>query len=534
MRTSTSIRTALLATVVTKAAADCSSASIQALLPSIAKVDFVFWQPGGSTFSVPNGDIAYPVSPTNLAAHCAVQIRVTNGTSQYGFGMFLPDDWNGRFLAVGNGGYAGGINWLDMGGGLGYGFAVMSTDTGHNSTAFDGTWAYGQKDKLKDWGYRAMHGSTVLGKQLTQGYYGYKPKYSYYKGCSTGGRQGLRDIQLYPEDFDGVVAGAPAWFLTHMSPFTLKAGTYNLPINASTHIPDNLFPVINAEVLRQCDPVDGVKDNIVSDPQACNFNMDALVCTPKSNQSECLTAPQLTTLFKIYSDYVETNDTWVFPHYWKGSELGWDLIFGAPAPGGLGVDYVTSFMQYGPNWKWQDYDYSIVENAERLRPGNATADDYNLEPFKRHGGKLLIYHGMADQLIPTGSSLYLYSQILRELAPRGIELDDFFRFFLVPGMGHCSGNFAPGLAPWYFAGGSQVLTPGTYGVPGFRDAEHDVLLAMMQWVEHGVAPNQIIATTWHNDTMQDMVLRQRPLCMYPKQQRYIGGDVDKAASWSCA
>ncbi|KAH0167456.1 putative ferulic acid Esterase/Feruloyl esterase, partial [Aureobasidium melanogenum] len=229
-----------------------------------------------------------------------------------------------------------------------------------------------------------------------------------------------------------------------------------------------------------------------------------------------------------------TNDTWVFPHYWKGSELGWGLVFGAPEPGSLGVDYVTSFMQYGPNWKWQDYDYSIVENAERLRPGNATADDYNLEPFKKHGGKLLMYHGMADQLIPTGSSLYLYSQILRELAPRGIELDDFFRFFLVPGMGHCSGNFAPGLAPWYFAGGSQVLNPGVYGVPGFRDAEHDVLLAMMQWVEHGVAPNQIIATTWHNDTTQDTVLRQRPLCMYPKKQKYSGGDADKAESWSCA
>ncbi|KAH0151844.1 putative ferulic acid Esterase/Feruloyl esterase, partial [Aureobasidium melanogenum] len=165
--------TALVATLVSRTVADCSSASIQALLPSIASVDFVFWQAGGSTFSVPNGDIAYPTSPTNLTAHCAVQIRVTNGTSQYGFGMFLPDNWNGRFLAVGNGGYAGGINWLDMGGGLGYGFAVMSTDTGHNSTAFDGTWAYGQQDKLKDWGYRAMHGSTVLGKQLTQSYYGY-------------------------------------------------------------------------------------------------------------------------------------------------------------------------------------------------------------------------------------------------------------------------------------------------------------------------------------------------------------------------
>lgn len=355
---------------------------------------------------------------------------------------------------VGNGGYAGGINWKDMvspstqtlikwpcmlltmrqAGGLGYGFAVVSTDTGHNSTSSDGTWAYGQQDKLKDWGYRAIHGSTVVGKQLTQGYYGYKPKFSYYKGCSTGGRQGLRDIQLYPEDFDGVVAGAPAWYLTHMSPFTLKAGTYNLPVNASTHIPSNLFPVINAEVLRQCDAVDGVKDNILSDPQACNFETDALLCTPKSNQSACLTAPQLTTLSKIYRDYVETNDTWVFPHHWMGSEPGWGLIYGSP-PGGLGVDYVTSFMQYGPNWKYQDYDYSVVQNAERIRPGNATADDYNLEPFKKNGGKLLIYHGMADQLIPTGSSLYLYSQILRKLAPRGIELDDFFRFFLVPGMG---------------------------------------------------------------------------------------------------
>lgn len=197
-----------------------------------------------------------------------------------------------------------------MGAGVGYGFAVMSTDTGHNSIASDLTWALNEPEKKIDWGYRAMHGSVELAKLVTEAYYKAKPKYSYYSGCSTGGRQGIRDIQLYPDDFDGVLAGAPAWWTTHLQTWTVKLGLYNLPATSAHHIPPSLFTAIGAEVLRQCDPQDGLVDNIISDPRRCDFLPETLLCGPNvTNQTAagCLSAAQIDTLYNIYNDYVETN-----------------------------------------------------------------------------------------------------------------------------------------------------------------------------------------------------------------------------------
>ncbi|THZ04317.1 putative ferulic acid Esterase/Feruloyl esterase [Aureobasidium pullulans] len=513
----------------------CDKDSLQSAFSSIATVDFATWMPANSTFNVPKADIAYSTAPTQLRAACAVQVSVKNGTSNYGFGVFLPDDWNGRFLAVGNGGFAGGINWLDMGAGLGYGFAVMSTDTGHNSVNNNGSWAYHNEGAILDWGYRAMHGSTVLGKQLTTAYYSNDILYSYYSGCSTGGRQGLRNLQLFPDDFDGVVAGAPAWWTNHLQPWTAKVGSYNLPNTSVHHIPPTLFPAIGAEVMRQCDGADGVVDTIISDPEACDFNPDLLLCTPSKNTS-CLTVPQLNTLHQIYSDYVDTNQTFVFSHLWMGSEAQWVPLLGLNAPNNLGPHYVQYFLQRGPEWQWQDFDYGVIQQADAQDPGNATADDFDLSPFMERGGKLLHYHGMGDGLIPTGSSVYLHSQIFRTLAPKGVDLDSFYRFFLVPGMQHCTNTATTVNAPWYFAGANQAatLSSSVSGVPGFRDAKHDVLLAMMAWVENGTAPAEIIATKWVNDTLQDKVMRQRPLCMWPKKQKWSGqGDVNAAETWSC-
>ncbi|CAD0107253.1 unnamed protein product [Aureobasidium uvarum] len=289
--------------------------------------------------------------------------------------------------------------------------------------------------------------------------------------------------------------------------------------------------------MRQCDAADGVTDTIISDPNACDFNPDFLLCTPNKTTS-CLTPPQLNTLHQIYSDYVDTNQTFVFPHLWMGSEAQWVPLLGGLTnqPNALGPDYVKYFLGRGPQWQWQDFDYGVIQQADAEDPGNATADVFDLSPFLSRGGKLLHYHGMSDGLIPTGSSVYLHSQILRTMAPEGVDLDSFYRFFLVPGMQHCAGTANTVNAPWYFAGANQAaaLSSAVSGVPGFRDAKHDVLLAMMEWVEKGVAPTEIIATKWVNDTTQDKVMRQRPLCMWPKKQKWSGkGDVNAAETWSC-
>jgi feruloyl esterase len=197
-----------------------------------------------------------------------------------------------------------------MAAGSHYGFATISTDTGHNSTAGDITWALNEPERIIDWGYRAMHGSVEIAKQVVQAYYDCKPKYNYYSGCSTGGRQGIRDVQLYPDDFHGVLAGAPAWWTSHLQTWTVKIGLYNLPVDAPHHIPPALFPVVGAEVLKQCDGQDGLVDNVISNPLGCDFFPEALLCGPGvTNQttSRCLTAAQIGTLYHIYNDYVDWN-----------------------------------------------------------------------------------------------------------------------------------------------------------------------------------------------------------------------------------
>lgn len=314
----------------------------------------------------------------------------------------------------------------------------MSTDTGHNSTQ-NAYWAANNSETITDWGYRAMHGSIVLSKQLTEAYYGKAPTYNYYSGCSTGGRQGIRDIQLYPDDFHGVVAGAPAWWTSHLQPWTNKVGSYNLPNNSAHHIPPALFTAIGEEVIGQCDGADGVVDSIISAPHQCDFQPERLLCAANvTNQTAagCLTNVQIDTLYKIYNDYVDVNQTFVFPHLNLGSEGQWPVLLGGTTnlPHPLGYQYVQYFLNKGADWNYEDFDYSIVELADRLDPGNATADVFDLSPFMNTGGKLLMYHGMADALIPTDSSTYFYRHVLRAMAPKGVDLDDFYRFFYVPGM----------------------------------------------------------------------------------------------------
>jgi len=183
----------------------------------------------------------------------------------------------------------------------------------------------------------------------------------------------------------------------------------------------------------------------------CDFYYDALLCSG-TNTTACLTAAQLDTLYTIYHDYRETNDTFIFPHLELGSEAQWPVLLSAAGPATLGTEYEQYFILDDPTWSWEDFDYSIIQQAEANDPGNATADDFDLSPFHARGGKLIQYHGLADGLIATGSSVYFYEHVMRTLAPKGIELDDWYRFFLVPGMQHCTGSVHN--APWYFAGES--------------------------------------------------------------------------------
>ncbi|KAI0856222.1 feruloyl esterase B precursor [Xylaria cubensis] len=511
--------------------AQCTPETFTAILADKAEatINFVQAIPRNGSFGQGATDIPFPMNATQLPALCAVGINVRSSeNSSYNFGLFLPDStWNERFLATGNGGYGGGINWPDMGALSQYGFATMSTDTGHISAAVDGSWALNAPETLIDWGHRAMHGSVLLSKHIITNYYAAPDgiKYSYYASCSTGGRQGLKEIQLHPESFDGISIGAPAWWSPHLAGATLWQGLYNYPDSDPKHIGPSLFPIITAEMKRQCDPQDGLVDDIISDPYACNFDFEALLCTD-TNSSACLTPEQLTTLYKFYNDWIDTDQEFVFP----GISLGTDPGFLLASIQTLGSDFFRYFVYNDTDYDYTKFTYKDVQFADTINPGNASADDFDLSPFLERGGKILKYHGTADPLIPTGSSIRFYKNVLQTLRPKGINIEDFYRFFLIPDMNHCSGSKT---GPWYIAGGSQSIAGATHSVPGYEDAEHDIILAMMSWVEGNEAPEHLIATKFVNDTVTLGVQSQRPLCVYPKQAKYISGDPNLPENWEC-
>ncbi|KAK3989694.1 tannase and feruloyl esterase-domain-containing protein [Cladorrhinum sp. PSN332] len=515
------------------ASLSCSIETFEHVLPASATIVSAELVPDGQAYSEGRANIAYPTSPTRLPELCAVVANVSSsGVSNYRFGLFLPSKWNSRFLAVGNGGFAGGINWLDMGAGVRYGHAVVSTDTGHNSSSADVTWALKNDERKKDFGYRAMHGSVKLGKAITQAYYGRNISYSYYSGASTGGRQGLKEAMVSPDSFDGLLIGAPAWYTSHLQTWTSKVALHNLPVSDKKRVDASLFGVIANEVVRQCDEIDRVKDGIVSHPDRCNFTLTPLLCsTPGVSPPACLTTAQADTVRNFYADFY-AEGKFAFPGMELSSEPQWSFLLGGNAPVPLGDGYVQYFLYDDPSWNWTKWNDGIVWQADSADPGNCTADDYDLTPLKERGGKILMYHGASDALIPQRSSNLFYERVAEAMGGVG-SLQSWFRYFIVPGLQHVTGTVVN--APWYFAGSGShgSLGTATYSTPGFEDARHDALLALMGWVENGTAVDEIVATTWAKTAdPRSGVLRQRPICPFPKRQTYKGeGDPNLPGSF---
>ncbi|KAF2963912.1 hypothetical protein GQX73_g9675 [Xylaria multiplex] len=517
--------------------AGCNALTLAQALPTNAKIELVEALEAGSTYGDGWADLAYPIQPTNLPALCAVTVAVASSTtSAYRFGLFLPAEWNNRFLAVGNGGFGGGINWLDMGAGVQYGFAVVSTDTGHDSTTGNTSWAYDNPESRTDWGWRALHGAVTIGKTLTQTYYGRPMDYSYYSGCSTGGRQGLKEMQMYPNSFDGVVVGAAAWYTSHLNTWVTQVASYNWPAEDEKHIDWRLLPPIADQIVKQCDDIDGVADGIISLPGQCNVDFDALLCeTPGVNQSACLTAAQAQTLKNVYSDWMTPEGEFLYKGLSPGSEGQMYAVLNYSDASPYGIGYARNFLLDNKSFVLSDFNDSLATLADELDPGNATADHYDLTAFRDRGGKMVMYHGAADGLVPMqGSDLY-YDRVVEAMGGNMTATQEFFRYFMVPGMQHCWTTTVD--APWAFGAPSQASVFGndTWSVPGFKDAQHDILLALMDWVEKNATVDQIVATTWNTPTnVSSGVLKQRPLCPYPQMATWDGtGDLNDASSWSC-
>jgi len=498
------------------------------------------------------GNLGFPNTIDVLPALCAVTVRVANTSdvptkpaSSYRFGMFLPtaSNWNSKILTVGSASFAGGINWADMGQGPHYGFATVSTDNGHNSAGSDLSWA--TPASLYDWGYRALHGSVVVSKLLIAQYYGRPLTYSYYAGCSTGGRQGLREIQYDANTFDGAIIGAAAWDTTHLMPWISKIAVAQLN-TTNGKLRAAQMSIIAAEVLRQCDPQDGVTDNIVSQPEQCDFNINTIVC---SNPSTCITAAQAQVAQKIWGDYF-ANGRFVYNGFGKTSEDQWSIYFGADSTlTGFDFDYERYWIYNNSGYSWQQYGDQSVLDSERVNPGQATADKFDISGYRtrpgKKGGKILMYHGLADGVLSPRTSLYYYNQTMAAMGSDLSSTRSWFRYFEVPGMQHCffSNRYN---APWNFGapGAASALrmlpTLGVglpavgegWSVPGhLNDSNYDALAALQQWVENDKPVDKIIASAFNSDFS---TYRTRPICPYPQRAVYGGGNVDSASSWRCA
>lgn len=440
-------------------------------------------------------------------------------------------------MTVGNGGFLGGINWRDMGPGPHYGFATLSTDTGHLSVNGDLTWGYQDPETRTDWGWRAIHGSVVIGKILVRAFYQQGIDYSYYSGCSTGGRQGLREIQLNPDAFDGALIGAPAWDVAGLMPWITRLATFNLPADSpGTFTNIAQFQLIAAAVRSQCDPDDGLVDNIVSSPEICEPDLSVIQCGNAGvSASNCLAPEQVENAKKIWSDYHTADGNLVYPGLEYSSEAQWDIwqLYGNPSV--FDQAWEKYFLYDDVSWTIENFTDQTAYDARRIDPGNATSDAFDISAYRDRGGKIIMYHGASDGYIPTRSSIDFYNKTKEAV---GGDVDDFYKLFLIPGMQHCWLSPTGVNAPWMIGGGGQQNALGAfttgYSVPDNINRQHDAMLALMDWVESSTVVESIVASAFNISTGTLQISRQRPLCPYPSKAIFNGtGDPNVAASWSC-
>lgn len=435
----------------------------------------------------------------------AAEIKPTSD-SDIKIEVWMPaSDWNGKLQSTGNGGWSGAIGYTAMGQALARGYATAGTNTGHDGGS--GSFALGHPEKLVDFGYRAVHLMTLEAKAIISAYYGRGPSLSYWNACSTGGRQGLREAQQFPNDYDGIIAGAPANYMTHLEAWTLWAPA---AMNATPEsaVPATKFGLIHQAVLGACDRLDGVKDGVIEDPRNCHFDPKTLLCK-SGNASDCLTATQVQTVERIYEPATNprTKAT-IYPPFEPGSELGW-TFFAGPNPPSVATDLFKYETFKDPNWDWHTFDFDKdVALADKVDNGILNTLDPNLEPFFTRGGKLIQYHGWADSLIAPGNSINYYESVVEKLG--GVsKIDGSYRLFMVPGMGHCGGG---------------------EGATNF-----DMLTALEAWREHDEVPERVIATKYVGNGPASGVAMTRPLCPYPQTAQYKGsGDTNDAANFVCA
>jgi feruloyl esterase len=501
-----SIATLLLLPVATLAAAPTGGSPCDTLSKlSLPKVAIT------SAQSVAAGAFTPPPSPgpfgpnlalfKSLPAFCRVMATLTpSSDSDIKIEVWLPAaGWNNDFQAIGNGGWNGTMGYAPLAEGVKKGFATAGTDTGHEGGS--ASFALGHPEKLTDFAYRAVHEMTVVSKAIIQNFYGTAPRYSYWNGCSTGGRQGLKEAQKFPADFDGIVAGAPANYQTHLHVWSIWVAQ-QMNKTPDSYLPPEKLAVLHKAVIAACDASDGVTDGLLNDPTKCHFDPKTIECKGE-DLPNCLKPSQVAAVQAIYAGPKNASGKEVFPSFEPGSELGWNLLAGQQAAS-VATDSFSYVVYKNPQWDWKtmnlDSDVALIEKTYATL---IDATDPNMKAFFAHKGKLLMYHGWSDQAIAPLNSVHYYESVVKNLGGEKKASDDI-RLFMVPAMAHCGGGEGPN--------------------------DFDRMTAIQSWVEQGKAPETMIAS----HSTKGVVDRTRPLCVYPKVAKYKGsGSSDDAANFTC-
>lgn len=472
--------------------------------------------------SVPAGHFKPPYGNEidKVPAFCRIAGVIKPTSDSYiRFEVWLPETgWNQKYLGVGNGGYAGSIDYRSMSGDLNRGFATAATDTGHEGDVEDASWAYKHPEKIVDFGYRALHDTTVNAKAFLKAFYDRGPQHSFFDSCSDGGREALMEAQRFPADFDGILAGAPAYEWTHLTTGGISLAKALIG-NPSGFVSGTKLPAINAAVRAACDTSDGLKDGIISDPTRCKFDATVLRCRGVESRS-CLTDSQIATLNSMY------RGPYSYPSgLAPGSENAWaDWVIGQGPGGSYGSVYVENYLRYmvfdDPALNVLSTDPQKALAAAERKTGKAlNATNPDLTAFHARGGKLILYHGWYDPAISPYGTIRYFDDVRKKMGDTTTH--QFVRLYMVPGMQHCYGGPGPNAF-------------GQLGFPTAKGSKFGVFDALEAWVEQGQEPGEIIATKYSGDNPTGKVLMTRPLCPYPQVAGVkSGADPNEASSFTC-
>ncbi len=443
--------------------------------------------------------------------HCKVAGVIEK---EINFELLLPDDWNGRFMMGGGGAYVGSIQnqALAYGSGPGAlerGYATVGTDTGHVSSMVDGSWALNNVERQENFGHRAVHLTAVTAKAIIERYYARAPEYSYFVGCSRGGGQAMMETQRYPEDFDGLVAGAPAYDWTGFRGGQIRTLQKMLP-DGDTKGPvltrANL-ELLGTTILAACDARDGVADGILTDPRDCPFEPDDLPECEGNARADCVTRKQLAAIKAIY-DAPSIDGRRIFAGFPYGGEhnpRGWeawmvwsDVLSPSFA---FAIDFYRNFVFSDPHWDYTHYDFANWKQDVAKVSAMLDATSTDLSEFNRRNGRIIFWTGWSDHLITALGTVDYYDK----LTAADPDADQYSRLYMLPGMFHCAAGPAPDRTDW--------------------------LEAIRAWVEDGEAPERLVSLQLDES---GRVSRTRPICPYPQIASYRGtGDPDDETSFAC-